>query len=123
MTSFIPGDGTVGKILRFVGAGSKGFVMLTLPHHNPSLRKVRRGTQGGRQELKQRPRKHAAHWFALIKHFPRKPEDLNLDLQSPHTAGYSSSHFYKTSAPIMRWEVKTVEIGSRELRKLMDQLA
>lgn len=39
-------DGSLEKIFHLEEqVGHKGFIMLTFPHYNPSLRKVRKGTQ------------------------------------------------------------------------------
>lgn len=83
--------------------------MLTLPHHNPSLRKVRKGTQDretGGGDLKQRPQRSAAHRLVLVRCFPWKPEDSNLYPQSAHISGHSGTPFCKTRAPSTRWEVE-----------------
>lgn len=42
--------------------GRKGLILLTLPHHSPSLKKVRAGTY--RQEAMQRPWSSATYWLA-----------------------------------------------------------
>lgn len=103
-------DGSLGKILHLEEqVGNKGFIMLTLPHHNPSLRKVRKGTQDretGGGDLKQRPQRSAAHRLVLVRCFPWKPEDSNLYPQSAHISGHSGTPFCKTRAPSTRWEVE-----------------